>query len=75
MFDLNVFSLINLNRIAVRHFYDSGNVGSLAITSSIAGLIGAPNCASYTGAKHALHVRLLFFKHSKESHHGEYCAI
>jgi len=55
MFELNVFSLINLNRIAVRHFFKTGNVGGLAITSSIAGVIGAPDCASYTGAKHALH--------------------
>ncbi|XP_037042364.1 dehydrogenase/reductase SDR family member 7-like [Bradysia coprophila] len=55
MFDLNVFSLINLNRIAVRYFSKTGNVGGLAITSSIAGIIGAPDCGSYTGAKHALH--------------------
>jgi len=55
MFDLNVFSLINLNRIAVRYFSQSGNIGGLAITSSIAGIIGAPDCGSYTGAKHALH--------------------
>lgn len=57
MFELNVFSLINLNRLAIRHFYKNGNVGALAITSSIAGIMGAPDCASYTGAKHALHVR------------------
>ncbi|KAJ6649921.1 Dehydrogenase/reductase SDR family member 7 [Pseudolycoriella hygida] len=55
MFDLNVFSLINLNRIAVRYFFKSKNAGGLAITSSIAGVIGAPVCGSYTGAKHALH--------------------
>ncbi|KAG4070076.1 hypothetical protein HA402_013736 [Bradysia odoriphaga] len=55
MFDLNVFSLINLNRIAVRYFSKTGNIGGLAVTSSIAGIIGAPDCASYTGAKHALH--------------------
>lgn len=58
MFDLNVFSLINLNRIAVRYFYNTGNAGGLAITSSLAGIIGAPDCGSYTGAKHALHVHL-----------------
>lgn len=56
MFELNVFSLINLNRIAVRYFSQPGNMGSLAVTSSIAGIIGAPDCGSYTGAKHALHV-------------------
>lgn len=56
MFDLNVFSLINLNRIAVRYFTKTGNAGGLAVTSSIAGIIGAPDSGSYTGSKHALHV-------------------
>lgn len=58
MFELNVFSLVNLNRIAIRYFSERGNVGGLAVTSSIAGVIGAPDSGSYTGAKHALHVRL-----------------
>ncbi|KAG4070073.1 hypothetical protein HA402_013733 [Bradysia odoriphaga] len=55
LFDLNVFSLINLNRIAVRYFSKTGNIGGLAVTSSIAGKFGAPECGSYTGSKHALH--------------------
>jgi len=55
IFDLNVFSIISLNRIVVRYFYESGNKGRLAVTSSIAGVIGTSNGGSYTGSKHALH--------------------
>ncbi|XP_070500753.1 dehydrogenase/reductase SDR family member 7-like [Chironomus tepperi] len=55
LFELDVFSVINLSRIAVTYF-DKYNIdGQLAITSSTAGLFGAPNSASYTGAKHSLH--------------------
>jgi len=54
LFDLNVFSLVNLNRIVVRHFLQTGR-GQLAVMSSLAGKIGLPNSCTYTGSKFALH--------------------
>jgi len=54
LFELNVFSLLSLNRIVVKHFLKVGK-GQLAVTSSIAGKVGAPGSGSYTGSKHALH--------------------
>ncbi|ODM94851.1 Dehydrogenase/reductase SDR family member 7 [Orchesella cincta] len=54
LFELNVFSLINLNRIVLRYFLANGR-GQLAVTSSVAGKIGAPFSGSYTGSKYALH--------------------
>lgn len=55
MFDLNVFGVISLSRIAVRHFNTRGK-GCIAVTSSLAGIIGVPFSGSYTGSKHAIHV-------------------
>jgi len=54
LFELNVFSLIHLNRIVLRHFL-SVNSGQLAVVSSIAGVIGAPFSGTYSGSKFALH--------------------
>ncbi|XP_057331457.1 dehydrogenase/reductase SDR family member 7 isoform X1 [Microplitis mediator] len=54
LFDLNVFSVINLSRLAYRHFIENGH-GHLVVTSSLAGLLGIPFSGSYTGSKHALH--------------------
>jgi len=54
LFELNVFSLINMNRLVLRHFFEAGE-GHLAVMSSIAGKIGAPNSGSYTASKFALH--------------------
>jgi dehydrogenase/reductase SDR family member 7 len=56
LFELDVFSVIHLTRLAVNYFEQNSIQGQLAVTSSTAGLIGAPNSGSYTGAKHALHV-------------------
>lgn len=53
IFELDVFSVVNLSRIYVRHFKGHGHI---ALTSSSVGLISAPNSSSYTAAKHALHV-------------------
>lgn len=55
LFELDVFSIVNLTRIYVRHCKGLGHV---AVTSSSAGMISVPNSASYTAAKHAIHVRL-----------------
>ncbi|CAH0384885.1 unnamed protein product [Bemisia tabaci] len=54
MFDLNVFGTISLSRIAARYFLDRGS-GHIAVTSSIAGVLGAPFSGSYTATKHAIH--------------------
>lgn len=53
VFEIDVFSIVNLTRIYVRHTKGQGHV---AVTSSSLGLITAPNSASYTAAKHAIHV-------------------
>lgn len=57
LFELDVFSIVNLTRIYVRHCKGRGHV---AVTSSSVGLISVPNSASYTAAKHAIHVRFIF---------------
>lgn len=55
LFELDVFAVVHLSRIALNFFVRNSIKGHLAVTSSTAGLIGAPSSASYTGAKHALH--------------------
>lgn len=55
LFELDVFSVINLSRIVVRYFVAAKIDGQIAVTSSTAGLLPAPNSASYTGAKHSIH--------------------
>ncbi|XP_069688763.1 dehydrogenase/reductase SDR family member 7-like isoform X2 [Periplaneta americana] len=54
MFDLNVFGVIALSRIVVRHFQKKKE-GHVVVTSSLAGVKAAPFSGSYSGAKHALH--------------------
>ncbi|CAH1402367.1 unnamed protein product [Nezara viridula] len=54
LFELNVFSVISLSRLAVKYFEKVGG-GHIVVTSSLAGLFGAPFSGSYTGAKHAIH--------------------
>lgn len=56
IFDLDVFSVINLSRVYANHVATTNGKGHIAITSSTLGLISVPNSASYTAAKHALHV-------------------
>lgn len=57
MFELDVFSIINLTRIYVNYVVKERNgVGHVAVTSSSVGLMAVPNSASYNGAKHAIHV-------------------
>ncbi|XP_050442539.1 dehydrogenase/reductase SDR family member 7 isoform X2 [Adelges cooleyi] len=53
-FDLNVFSVINLSRIAVRYFNQVGH-GQIVVTSSTAGICSPPFSATYNATKHALH--------------------
>ncbi|XP_015110460.1 dehydrogenase/reductase SDR family member 7 [Diachasma alloeum] len=54
LFDLNVFSLVALSRIAYGYFEEIGH-GHIVVTCSIAGILGVPFSGSYTGSKHALH--------------------
>lgn len=57
LFELDVFSIVNLSRMYLSHLKKTGHKGHITVTSSIAGLIGVPFSCSYVGAKHALHVR------------------
>ncbi|RXG61962.1 Dehydrogenase/reductase SDR family member 7 [Armadillidium vulgare] len=59
LFDLNVFSLINLARIVTRHFVSVGG-GRHVIMSSVAGVLGTPFSSSYAASKHALHLKGYF---------------
>ncbi|KRT81444.1 dehydrogenase, partial [Oryctes borbonicus] len=54
MFELNVFSVLNLTRIALKHFKARGG-GHIVVTSSVTGIVGFPFSATYVGSKHALH--------------------
>lgn len=56
LFDLDVFSTIALSRMVCSYFLEQGRSGHFAVTSSVAGKAGVPFSASYTAAKHALHV-------------------
>ena len=55
LFNLNVFSIVNLSRCIMPHFLER-NSGTFALMSSTAGKAGVPFSGSYTGSKHALHV-------------------
>lgn len=54
MFNLDVFSILSLSRIALKYFLQMGK-GHIVVTSSVTGIISIPFSASYCGAKHALH--------------------
>ncbi|XP_021926946.1 dehydrogenase/reductase SDR family member 7-like isoform X2 [Zootermopsis nevadensis] len=54
MFDLNVFAVVALSRIAVRYFQKKKE-GHIVVTSSLAGVKAVPFSGSYTGAKYAIH--------------------
>ncbi|XP_031347642.1 dehydrogenase/reductase SDR family member 7 isoform X2 [Photinus pyralis] len=54
LFELNVFSVVNLTRIAVNYFNSRGH-GHVAVTSSLAGVVPIPYSGSYSGAKYAIH--------------------
>jgi len=54
LFELNVFSIVNLTRLILPHMREAEQ-GSVAIMSSIAGKLGAPFSGTYSGTKFALH--------------------
>lgn len=55
LFELDVFAVVNLSRIALKFFLKKNIQGHIAVTSSVTGLVAFPNSATYTAAKHALH--------------------
>lgn len=61
MFDLDVFSIINLSRIYVRHIEQTTKKGHLVVTSSGAGLGPVPFSGSYVGAKFAINVCVMYY--------------
>lgn len=62
VFGINVFGLVNLTRIVLRYYLEYNPDGQFVVTSSTAGLMGAPFSSSYTGSKHALHVSLVLIE-------------
>uniref|UniRef100_A0A4D5RI55 Putative dehydrogenase n=1 Tax=Ixodes scapularis TaxID=6945 RepID=A0A4D5RI55_IXOSC len=54
MLDVNLLGPVCLTRTVVKHFKEKGQYGHIVVTSSVAGKIGAPFSATYTGSKHAL---------------------
>jgi len=55
LFELDVFSVVNLSRVIVKYFKSHKNSkGHIAITSSGAGLVPVPFSPSYCGAKFAI---------------------
>lgn len=63
VFDLNTFSVVSLSRLAVQLFLRQGS-GHVAVTSSLAGILGVPFSASYTGSKHAIHVNIQLLQYN-----------
>ncbi|KAG9510751.1 Histone deacetylase 6, partial [Fragariocoptes setiger] len=55
MFDVNVFGPIHLTRTLVNYWYNKNYSGQIAVTSSVAGITGAPFSATYCATKFALH--------------------
>lgn len=67
LFELDVFSTLNLTRLVVKYFLQHREgKGQIAVTSSVAGLIEVPYSASYCGAKHALnaYMKCLALEHN-----------
>lgn len=54
MLDVNLLGPVCLTRTVVKYFKEKGQYGHIVVTSSVAGKIGAPFSATYTGSKHAL---------------------
>ena len=55
MFEVNVFGMIKLTRLMVKHWYETNHPGQIVVSSSAAGKMGAPYSCTYTASKHALH--------------------
>ncbi|KAK9511434.1 hypothetical protein O3M35_000097 [Rhynocoris fuscipes] len=55
MFQVNVFSIISLSRLAVEYFERMDNGGQIVVTSSLAAFVPVPFSSTYSATKHALH--------------------
>lgn len=55
MFNINVFGPVNLTRVVLNHWYKHKEPGHVVVTSSAAGILGAPYSCTYSGTKFALH--------------------
>ena len=53
MFNLNVFSVVNLTRTVLAHMM-ANRSGVVSVMSSAAGKTGTPFSGTYTGSKHAI---------------------
>lgn len=71
MFELNVFSIVSLSRLAVKHFLQRGE-GQIVINSSVAGFLPVVRSGTYCGAKHALHG---YFKSLWMDHHDKHIDV
>jgi len=54
LFNLNVFSVVNLTRTVLPHMLGNKS-GTVAVMTSSAGKAGVPFSGTYTGSKHAVH--------------------
>jgi SDR family mycofactocin-dependent oxidoreductase len=54
MIDVNLTGVFNTTRAALPSMVERGQGGSVVLTSSTAGLLGHPNTAHYTAAKHGI---------------------
>ena len=54
MIDINLSGVWRTCKATIPHLIDGGRGGSIIITSSVAGLRGAPNFAHYVSAKHGV---------------------
>ncbi|KAI1304215.1 Dehydrogenase/reductase SDR family member 7 [Halotydeus destructor] len=54
LFDINVFGVIELTRMAANYWIERDLAGHLVVTSSIAGFLPAPVFSAYSATKHAL---------------------
>lgn len=55
MFRVNVFGPVHLTRLAVDHWKRAKQVGQVAVTSSVAGILPAPYSCTYSATKYAIH--------------------
>lgn len=62
MFNLNVFAVMSLSRLAIKYFLKIGE-GHIVNTSSLAGILPIPMSATYCATKHALHVNIFKIKY------------
>ncbi|CAG7832414.1 unnamed protein product [Allacma fusca] len=54
IFDINVFSVINMTRVVVKYFLENGG-GLVVVVSSLSGRHPLPFSSAYSASKHALH--------------------